>query len=107
MNDSGVGLQGNGSWKVPGGSTGKGFRPGRSGNPSGKRKGCVSLAAALARSLTREDAEEICRKLIALCKDGDMAALKLLSHRLEDLQIEQRIAALEEQVSTQKPPNPT
>jgi hypothetical protein len=47
MNSSDVGLQSNRSGKLPGGSTGKGFRPGQSGNPSGKRKGSVSLAARI------------------------------------------------------------
>jgi len=61
-----VALQRENNAKLQGGITGKGFKPGCSGNPSGRRRGSVSLAAALARSLTRKDAEAICRKLISL-----------------------------------------
>lgn len=91
-----VGFQRDSNGKRPGGITGKGFRPGRSGNPSGRRRGSVSLAAALARSLTKRDAEVICRKLISLAKSGDVPALRLLFDRLDTVDIEQRIIQLEE-----------
>ena len=97
-----VGLQRNSNGKSPGGITGKGFRPGQSGNPSGKRKGSVSLAAALARSLTRKDAEAICRKLISLAKRGDVPALRLLFDRLDTVDIEQRIISLEDALERQR-----
>jgi hypothetical protein len=83
MSNPAVGLQRECNGKLRGGITGKGFRPGRSGNPSGKRKGSVSLASALARSLTSKDADAICRKLISLAKQGDVPALKLLFDRLD------------------------
>jgi len=38
--------------KKPGGITGKGFMPGHSGNPTGKRLGSVSPTAALKRPVT-------------------------------------------------------
>ncbi len=98
MTSADVGLQRSSNGKSPGGITGKGFRPGQSGNPSGKRKGSVSLAAALARSLTKKDAQAICRKLISLGKRGDVPALKLLFDRLDDLEMEERITALEQQL---------
>lgn len=98
MNSSDVGLQRNYNGKSPGGITGKGFRPGQSGNPSGKRKGSVSLAAALASSLTKKDAKLISRKLISLGKSGDVPALKLLFDRLDDVEMEERITALEQQL---------
>src|SRR5208283_2708519 len=101
MPSNAVGLQRNSNAKLHGGVTGKGFRPGQSGNPSGKRKGSVSLAAALARSLTRKDAHAICRKLISLCKCGDVPALRLLFDRLDTVEIEQRIFQLEKKLEQQ------
>jgi Family of unknown function (DUF5681) len=98
MPSNDVGLQRKSNAKQPGGVTGKGFRPGESGNPSGKRKGSISLAAALARSLTRKDAEAICRKLISLGKCGDVPALRLLFDRLDTVEIEQRIFQLEQKL---------
>src|SRR5664280_1031858 len=105
MASDAVALQRDSNGKLHGGVTGKGFRPGHSGNPSGKRKGTVSLAAALARSLTRQDARAICRKLISLAKDGDVPALKLLFDRLDTVDIEQRIFELEQKLE-QQPPTP-
>jgi len=75
---------------------GRPWPKGVSGNPSGRRRGSVSLAAALARSLTKRDAEAICRKLISLAKRGDVPALRLLFDRLDTVDIEQRIIQLEE-----------
>jgi hypothetical protein len=98
MPSNDVGLQRDSNGKLHGGVTGKGFRPGKSGNPCGKRKGTVSLAAALARSLTRKDAKAICRKLISLGKRGDVPALKLLFDRLDTVDIEQRIFELEQKL---------
>jgi hypothetical protein len=96
MNDSTVGLQrdNNGSRRL-GGITGKGFKPGQSGNPAGKRKGTVSLASALARNITRHDANTICRKLIDMAIEGDVHAIKLLFEKLDDAQILSRLAELE------------
>jgi len=69
--------------RKPGGITGKGFMPGQSGNPSGKRAGTVSPTAALRRALTRADAELIAQRVIALARRGDAQALKLLFDRLD------------------------
>ena len=102
MSEPAVGLQCGSNEKLAGGITGRGFIRGVSGNPTGKRKGSVSLAAALARSLTKKDANAICKKLISLCEEGDVPALKLLFDRLDDLQIEERIAALEQELLIQR-----
>lgn len=103
MSDSVVGLQRKSNVKSPGGITGKGFRPGQSGNPSGKRKGTVSLNAALRRTLTRKNAETICRKLIKMAEGGDLAATKILFDRL-DYDIGKRLDALERQARTNNTP---
>src|SRR5262249_39682909 len=80
MKKSQAGLQPKSSQKAP---WGRPFKPGVSGNPSGKRRGSVSPTAALRRSLTRRDAEQIARKLIAKAKSGDAACLKILFDRLD------------------------
>ena len=77
---------------------GRPWPKGVSGNPSGRRNGSVSLAAALARSLTRKDAEAICRKLIQLCKRGDIPALRLLFDRADSVEIEDRLLQLEQKL---------
>lgn len=64
--------------KKPGGVTGKGFMPGKSGNPSGRRKGSVSLLAAMKRELTHESAGDIARKVIRMAKAGNLEAAKLV-----------------------------
>ena len=98
MNNSAVGLQRENNGKLPGGITGNGFKSGQSGNPAGRRKGSVNLAAVLARSLTKSDAKAICQTLVLLCKNGDVPALKLLFDRLDNSQIEARISQLEQQL---------
>jgi hypothetical protein len=62
---------------------GRPFKPGQSGNPSGRRKGTVSVAACLKRLLSKPDAEKICRKLIEQAKAGDLQAVRLLLDRLD------------------------
>ena len=64
--------------KLPGGITGKGFLPGKSGNPGGRKRGAVNLTAALKARLTQEDAVAIVARLIGLAKEGDLGAVKLL-----------------------------
>lgn len=63
--------------------TGTRWRPGQSGNPSGRRKHSVSLSAALKRVVTPEQAEKIARKLLALAADGDPHALRLCFERID------------------------
>jgi len=68
-----------------GGVTGKGFKPGQSGNPTGKRKHSPSLRAALKRTATRADCEQVASQLVALAKSGDPRATRLLAELLGDL----------------------
>ncbi|MCX6923057.1 MAG: DUF5681 domain-containing protein [Verrucomicrobia bacterium] len=83
-NKAAVGLQReNNGGKKPGGCTGKGFKPGQSGNPSGKRKGVVSPTAALKRALSREDADRIAKAVIDLAAKGDPTALRVLFDRCD------------------------
>ena len=63
---------------------GRPFRPGQSGNPGGRRRGTVSVKAALKRVLTKGDADAIARRLIASAKKGNTAATKLLLNHLPD-----------------------
>lgn len=96
-----VGLQPGFNRKRPGGVTGKGWRPGVSGNPAGKRRGHASLTAALKRGLSRVDAEAIVVKLIALAKEGDLRATELIFERLDAVEVERRLADLEAAVERQ------
>jgi hypothetical protein len=57
---------------------GKPFPPGVSGNPSGRRRGSVSLTATLKRILTKGDANAICFKLISQAKAGNHQAQRLI-----------------------------
>ncbi|HNQ88087.1 MAG TPA: DUF5681 domain-containing protein [Verrucomicrobiota bacterium] len=68
--------------KRPGGVTGRGFMPGCSGNPSGRRKGVASVQAALRRTLTPADATAIAKQLIAKAKEGNTTATKLLLNHM-------------------------
>jgi len=63
---------------------GRPWPKGVSGNPGGRRKGAVSLKAALTRALTKADADAIARKLIDGAKAGNTAAAKLLLNHLPE-----------------------
>ena len=56
-----------------------------SGNPSGRRKGSVSLAAALQKLLLKEPdkLESIARTLVDAAIAGDVSAARLLFERLD------------------------
>lgn len=43
-----------------------GFQPGQSGNPGGRRKGSISIAALLKRTVNKSDAKKIVDSLIEL-----------------------------------------
>ena len=103
MNDASdhVGLQPGSNGKLLGGITGKGFMPGRSGNPTGKRKGCVSLTATLKRNLRHGDARAIIRKLVNMARTGDLRATELIFERLDAGEVERRLADLEAAVERQ------
>jgi len=57
------------------------FKPGKSGNPSGRPKGIVDKRTQL-RELLEEHAEEIISKLAELAKSGEPNALRLCVERL-------------------------
>lgn len=61
------------------------WKKGVSGNPVGKRKGTVSLAAALQRLLTKEPEklEAVARTLVDSAIAGDVSAARLLFERLD------------------------
>jgi hypothetical protein len=77
--------------KQPGGVTGRGFHPGKSGNPAGRPKGVKGLLVHLRKQLEEApkggaSAEEvIVQKLVQLAKAGDLAAIKLCFDRTEGL----------------------
>jgi hypothetical protein len=61
------------------------FKPGQSGNPSGKRRGSVSLVAAIKRALLKEPdkVDQIARTLIDGAISGDVGMARLLLDRLD------------------------
>jgi len=61
------------------------WKKGESGNPTGRRKGSVSLAAALQRLLTKEPdkLESVARTLVDAAIAGDVSAARLLFERLD------------------------
>ena len=61
------------------------WKKGVSGNPAGRRKGSVSLAAALQRLLKKEPQklESVARTLVDAAIAGDVSAARLLFERLD------------------------
>ena len=61
------------------------WKKGVSGNPAGRRKGSVSLAAALQRLLLNEPdkLESVARTLVDAAIAGDVSAARLLFERLD------------------------
>lgn len=61
------------------------WKPGQSGNPAGRRKGSVSLAAALQKLLLKEPEklESVARTLVDAAIAGDVSAARLLFERLD------------------------
>lgn len=66
-------------------TAGKPWKKGQSGNPAGRRKGSVSLAAALQRLLIKEPdkLESVARTLVDAAIAGDVSAARLLFERLD------------------------
>ena len=58
------------------------FKPGHSGNPSGRPVGSRNKATLAMQALLDGDGEALTRKAIELAKAGDMQALKLCLDRL-------------------------
>src|ERR1700681_2032618 len=71
--------------RLRGGVTGKGFEPGRSGNPGGRPKG--TLLDKTLVELLEADGGRHCRaiaeKLIAKAQRGDVRAARLIAERTE------------------------
>ena len=63
---------------------GKPFAPGVSGNPSGRRRGSVSLTATLKKRLTKADARAIADKLIQQAKTGNRNVVRVILERCGD-----------------------
>jgi hypothetical protein len=59
------------------------FRPGRSGNPAGKPRGCRNWSTRLMAVLEEADFEAFARQLMAAAKDGNMTALRMMFDRLD------------------------
>jgi hypothetical protein len=61
------------------------WKKGQSGNPAGRRKGSISLAAALQRLLIKEPdkLESVARTLVDAAIAGDVSAARLLFERLD------------------------
>ena len=58
------------------------FKPGTSGNPSGKPAGARNKTTLAVEALLDGEAEDLTRKAIELAKAGDMAALRLCLDRI-------------------------
>jgi Family of unknown function (DUF5681) len=64
------------------GNHGNGFQPGKSGNPAGKPRGCLSYVTRQAQTLLDGEAETLTRKCVDLALKGDTVALKLCLDRV-------------------------
>ncbi|MGB8669027.1 MAG: DUF5681 domain-containing protein [Pseudolabrys sp.] len=58
------------------------FKPGKSGNPSGKPKGARNKTTVAREKLLDDDAATITSKAIELAKNGDLTALRLCLERI-------------------------
>lgn len=58
------------------------FKPGQSGNPSGRKLGTVNAATRMAQGLMAGDVEAIFATVIDKAKGGDMIAARLIVERL-------------------------
>ncbi len=58
------------------------FKPGKSGNPSGKPRGARNKTTLAIEALLDGEAEAITRKAVEMAKGGDSAAMRLVMERL-------------------------
>ena len=58
------------------------FKPGQSGNPSGRPKGALNKATLATQALLDGKAEALTRKAVELAKNGNLVALGLCLDRL-------------------------
>ena len=59
-----------------------GFKPGKSGNPSGRPKGARNRATLAAEALLQGEAKEVTQTCIERAKAGDSTALRLVMERI-------------------------
>ena len=58
------------------------FKPGQSGNPSGRPRGALNKITLAAQALLEGEAEALTRKVVELAKNGNPVALRLCLERL-------------------------
>lgn len=58
------------------------FKPGQSGNPSGRPKGARNATTLAAEALLDGEAEQLTRKAIELALEGDIQALRICMDRI-------------------------
>ena len=58
------------------------FKPGQSGNPSGRPQGSRHKATILAEKMMSQDAEDIVKAVIAAARNGDLTAARLILDRI-------------------------
>jgi len=67
------------------------YKPGQSGNPTGRPKGARNRATVAAETLLEGEAETITRKCVDLALEGDHVALKLCLSRILPVKRERAI----------------
>jgi hypothetical protein len=68
--------------KPRGAARGRSFAKGQSGNPKGRRPGCLNLASLAAATLLDGEADRLTRRAVELADGGDPTALKLCLERI-------------------------
>jgi Family of unknown function (DUF5681) len=68
--------------KTAGKQRGRPFKPGKSGNPSGRPEGARNKATVLIETLLAGEADALGRKVVELAKEGDVTALRMCLDRL-------------------------
>ena len=58
------------------------FKPGQSGNPTGRKPGTLNKSTMVAQTLLDGESEALTRKAVELALEGNVAALKLCIERL-------------------------
>jgi hypothetical protein len=61
---------------------GRPFKPGVSGNPSGRPRGSRNKTTVMLEKLLADDAEAVARSVIAAARAGDMSAARIVLDRL-------------------------
>ncbi len=68
------------------------FQKGQSGNPAGRPRGARNRTTILMQNLLAEHAEAIGRKVTALAKNGDIAAIRICMDRLAPARKDEPVA---------------